>query len=365
MLRWMDGFDHYGAVGHMTEGVGGGGAWSEVNNNAWNLSTANPATGTTHLRLTDTQTTVKIIRRIFGTANQVVGFGYRFSTADLPSSEDTTSTTGTQLVMADFRDVSNGVQCRIGMGTDGSVYASRGSTLLGRSDPCIAAGGYHHFEVKAKIDNSTGYIEVRINEVTVLNLTGIDTQSTANANAAQVAVRMQCSAIDSTVGFGTFDLDDCFAWDDVNTDPDNTVVDFVGDKGCYYLPVNADTAEADWTKSTGVTGYTLLDETTVDDTDYIADTTGAARSIFDVAALPGNVSEVIAIQPVIRARKEESGTVTIRGGVVVGSSESYTPENSPSTEFAYMEPGPKTIDPDTGVAWTNSADPKILIERTA
>jgi hypothetical protein len=60
--------------------------------------------------------------------------------------------------------------------------------LLGRSDPCVAPGGYHHFEFKTKIDNATGYIEVRVNEVTVLNLTGIDTQNTANAAAAQFMV---------------------------------------------------------------------------------------------------------------------------------------------------------------------------------
>jgi hypothetical protein len=59
--------------------------------------------------------------------------------------------------MADFRDVSNVGHVMIVMGTDGSVIARRGSafggfglggTVLGRSDPCIAPGGYHHFEAR-------------------------------------------------------------------------------------------------------------------------------------------------------------------------------------------------------------------------
>lgn len=362
-LKWVDGFEHYGASEvNMQEGVGGAAAWAQVEN-TWALSTSNPATGTSHLRLSDTSSPPSRLRRVLGPAQQVVGHGYRFSVADLPDTEGDSSEE--RLIMSDWRDESNGHQVAIGMGTDGSVFSYRSTTTLGRSDPAFSPGGYHHFERKSKIDNSTGYDEVRINEVTVLNLTGIDTQNTANATASQVQSGLLGSVTSGTVGFSTFDVDDFFAWDDDASDAENTVVDFVGDKGCYYLPTTADTAEADWTKSTGVTGYDLLDETTPNDADYIGDSTGAARSIFQVAALPGNVSEVIAMMPVIRARKEESGTVNLRGGVVVGASESYTPTDSPSTEFAYMTPGPKTIDPDTGVAWASDANPDLLIERTA
>lgn len=364
MLRWMDGFEHYGtSEAHMLEGVGGAAAWSEVHS-SWALSTSNPATGSYAMRCTSATINAQKMRRPLGQSEQVSGFGYRFSMSDLPDTEEDQVDTsgGIYMSLIEFRDVGNSEQIRVNLGTEGSVRALRGNTALGRSDPCVAAGGYHHFEAKAKIDNSTGYVEVRVNEVTVLNLTGIDTQNTANAETSQCRLGMY-PVLTNHVST-TMDLDDFFAWDDDNSDAENTVVDFVGDKGCYYLPVNSDTAEADWAKSTGVTGYELLDELDPIDSDYIADSTGAARSIFGVAALPGNVAEVIAMMPVIRARKEESGSVTLRGGVVVGSSESYTPDNSPSTQFAYMTPGPKTIDPDTGVAWANDADPSLLIERT-
>lgn len=372
MLYWADPFDQYGSKTHMLEGVGGGAAWSEVDGQ-WSLSSANPATGTYHARLTsDDFIGEQKLRRAYGTSSQVAGLGYRFNVSALPNND--VSFNRAALIMASIRDASNGGQFCIVMGTDGSVVAVRestlgggaiGGTVLGRSDPCIAAGGYHHFEMKYKIDNTTGYIEVRINEVTVLNLTGIDTQQTANANSAQFTIQTSGNVAQSECAFGTFDVDDVFVWNDDASDPENTVVDFVGDKGAYWLPVNADTAESDWVLSTGVTGYSLLDETPPSGGDYISDSTGAARSIFGVAALPANVSEVIAMQPVIYARKEESGTVNIRGGVVVAGDESYGPTNSPSTEYAYMEPGPKTIDPDTGVAWASNANPDLLIERTA
>lgn len=357
MLRWMDGFEHYGLTeSYMLEGVGGAAAWSDVV--SWDLSTANPATGTHHIRCTAASNSSQRMRRALGQSKQVSGFGHRFSLSVLPDTESDT----VYLTLAEFRDVTNGGQFIVKVGTEGSVRVF-GAGVDERSDPCIAAGGYHHFEAKSKIDNTTGYVEIRINEVTVLNVTGADTQGTANAETSQFRFGMY--PVSTTTVSTTMDVDDVFAWDDDASDAENTVVDFVGDKGCYYLPTTADTAEADWTKSTGVTGYSLIDELDPLDTDYIADTTAAARSIFEVAALPGNVAEVIAMMPVARARKEESGTVTLRLGVVVGASESYTADTSPSTTFAYVTPTPKTIDPDTGVAWTNSANPDLLIERTA
>lgn len=355
MLRWMDGFEHYGVTEtYMLEGVGGAAAWSAVT--GCSLSTANPATGTHHMRMTAAINNAQRMRRALGQSKQVSGLGYRFSVTDLPSQEDTT-----HLTLVGFRDVSNNEQCAVWLGTEGSVHAV-GAGLDHRSDPCVAAGGFHHLEAKAKIHGTTGYLEIRVNEVTVLNITGADTQATANAETSQFEFGM-FPVVTSTVST-TQDTDDIFAWDDDATDAENTVVDFVGDKGCYYLPTTADTAEADWTLSSGASGYSLLDELDPIDSDYIGDSTGAARSIFQVAALPGNVAEVIAMQPVGRLRKEESGSVTIRMGVVVDGNESYTADFSPSTTFAYGTPTPKTIDPDTGVAWASDANPDLLIERT-
>lgn len=368
MLRWCDGFEHYGNIARLTEGVGGGAAWSEAQS-GWTLSTANPATGAYHLRLTYSTPNQRGIRRIFGVSKQVVGFGYRFSVASLPQSD-----TSGALVLADFRDASNDFQVMVVMGTDGSVIALRGAvfdqnlmggTELGRSDPCIAAGGYHHFECKVKIANSGGYIEARINQVTVLNLTGIDTQTTANATTAQVMLGLAGTASSDTNNFGTFDVDDAFAWDDDASDLENTVVDFIGDKGCYWLLPNADTATAGWAKTASATSYGAIDDVPPNGTDYLSTSDATERTIVGVASLPANVSEVIAFQGIAYARKEESGSVTLRLGIVSGVDEAYGPDDDPSTEYAYLRPAVKTIDPDTGVPWANDAEPELLIERTA
>jgi hypothetical protein len=388
MLRWVDGFEHYGVIARMTEGIGGGAAWSQIDEVAagfggFELSTANPATGGYHLRLTGRSTTTgsfptKQARRVWGESKQVVGLGYRFMVTDLPETEGLGGG-DTALVLAEIRDAANDTHFTVILGTDGSVVVRKdwpfewetnvgaAGTEVGRSDPCVARGGYHHFELKTKIDNTTGYIEVRVNQVTVLNLTGIDTQNTANATAAQFV--MGESAFHDfgadLANFGFFDVDDVFTWDDDASDAENTVVDFVGDKGCYWRAPNADTATSEWDINGSVTAYGAIDEVPPNGTDYLDDATGTARTIVEVEALPGNVAEVIAWVPMIYARKEDSGAVSLRGGVVVGADESYGLTDSPSTAYAYLRGGPKTINPDTGVAWANSDQPDLLIERTA
>lgn len=375
MLRWCDGFEHYGALAHVTEGIGGGAAWSQADGggSGWAISSANPATGNYHMRLTD-GLAPKLMRRIWGTAKQVGGGGYRFSVDDLPTYEGNVSGSGA-LVLADILDVSNVTHCTIVLGTDGSVFAVRGAnlstglttiggTLLGRSDPCVAPGGYHHFEYKAKIDNAVGYIEVRINQVTVLNITGVDTQNTANATLAQWSYG-RANAFNKATGCGNFDVDDAFCWDNDATDLENTIVDFVGDKGAYFLKPNSDTATADFLKVGSATSYGAIDEVPPTGADYLDTAATTARTIVGVQALPGNVSEVIAFMPVVYTQKDESGPVTMRSGLVSGATETYGYDDDPATAYAYLRPKPKTIDPATGVPWTNTAAPKLLIERTA
>jgi hypothetical protein len=131
-----------------------------------------------------------------------------------------------------------------------------------------------------KIADSGGYIEVRVNEVTVLNLTGIDTQNTANAATAQFVVGPGWWGADGVKPhFGNFDFDDPFAWDDDATDPENTVVDFVGDKGAYWLPPVSDTATSEFDITPSAPAYGVLDEVPPSGTDYLATAATTARTI--------------------------------------------------------------------------------------
>jgi hypothetical protein len=78
-------------------------------------------------------------------------------------------------------------------------------TFLARSDPTILvpARAFSHLEFKVKIDPVDGYIEVRLNQVTIMNLTGINTRFTANTETSQVAFAKE--AIGGNGGLYYFD----------------------------------------------------------------------------------------------------------------------------------------------------------------
>jgi hypothetical protein len=127
MLRWMDGFEHYGEIERTTEGIGGGAAWSEIEADGWELSSANPATGDYHLRMPDvdlgSDPLTLPIRRVWGVSKQVVGAGYRFMVENLPSSEGADNDPA--IVLADIRDEANQPHFMLVLGTDGSIFAQR------------------------------------------------------------------------------------------------------------------------------------------------------------------------------------------------------------------------------------------------
>jgi hypothetical protein len=73
------------------------------------------------------------------------------------------------------------------VGTEIRVY--RGTTLLGETvGAAITPLAWYYVEVKATIDNTVGTVEVRVNEVSKLALTGVDTQNTANDSVGVVAL---------------------------------------------------------------------------------------------------------------------------------------------------------------------------------
>lgn len=261
-----------------------------------------------------------------------------------------------------FRDFANVEQVTIYFQSAGAVSAYRGATLLGNSAvDVLVAGAWNHLEFKPTIHDSAGAIEVRINEVTRLNLTGVDTKNTSLTEISQYVIGEHSDDLRMQADWY---VDDLVPWDTVNTDPNNTVIDWVGDcKVGVHLPI-ADTAEAAWAKSSGVTGYTLIDDSVPDDADYISTAADGDISDFDITALPANTSEIIGYCALPRLYKTDAGTVLVAARFKVGTDISPNDE-IPATTAATYWPFVSTIDPDTGVPYSNSAPPQLRLERVA
>jgi hypothetical protein len=371
--RWCDGFGRYGGSNAALLNGSSSQAWAQVDTgvSGWGLSTDNPRTGTHHLRLIDGIGN-PMARRVFGEPLTEVLFGQALFFEALPVIEPVQGSTTLRsgFFLAKFRSGVNQTQVSVWLGTDGSISVFRDGevtgitytgTLLARSLPIVGAGAYQHFEHYLKIGNGDGAYELRVDEVTVLNLTGIDTDNGAG-EVSQVAIgRMG----DTVFGSGiTSDMADCYVNDTV--DDGSACNWFVGDVKSGVLMVNGDTAQADFDLSAGVSGYDLLDERPPDDASYIHTPDAAAESDFALENGPGNLTEILTARPFLRAWKDDAGTCTIAPTMKSNGDKGVVSGQPVTTAPAYYDSN-VPLDPDTGVPWTPTALNAALhvTERTA
>lgn len=358
MNRWADGFGRYGGTtAYMLNGSSSQ-AWAQVDG-GFSLSSANPRTGSWHLRMAS-DNAPGVSRRVFGEPLEEVLVGFAIFCHTLPTVETNGATNGT--ILLSLRDQANTQQCRIYLGTDGAIEARCDSEILGRTLPIIGAGAYQHIEVYALAGaDNDGAIEVRVDEVTKLNLTGITTVVSENIEFSQMAVGGELHSVNSTpqVDFADFYAND-------TADDGSGCNTFIGDTKCGVLMVNADTAQADFTLSTGVSGYALLDETPPNDADYIDTASTAAESNFGLENGPANLTEILTVRPFNRAWKDDAGTCTIAPAMISGGDKSAVDDQPITTAPAYYDSN-VPVNPDTGVPWTltNLNSALVVVERVS
>lgn len=354
-LLWMDGFDHYGStIAPMTDG-----AWAEVGA-GYSLSSSNPRTGAYGVQRDGTSGGEA--RRILGGAKTTVGLGAAMHISALPSSND-------RYVIFSFRDTNNDPQVQIVLESTGKVAAYRGpavgAVLLGVSaSPVVVAAAYQHVEAKVAFSNSAGAVEVRVNGVTVLNLSSVDTVATANVECSQVGMFHNFNSNMSC----TTSFDDVFAWD--TSGAQNT--DFLGDRRVRTFYPDGDTATAGWSPVGAATGYDCINDTSPDDdTTYIsaAPLVGSPPtelvSEFTLQDAPAGIGAIAAVQTYVRARKTQAGDANIEVGMVSGSSVSAGAGRAITEQYTYWM-DVHELNPDTGTPWNEATltASKVRITRT-
>jgi hypothetical protein len=344
MLLGMDSFDYFGVTeSFMLEGL-----WSEIvtASAGWNLSTTNPRTGTHCLNMGGA-TGGRVLRRQFGAAKTVVGIGYAIFMANMPTAND-------RMILFEFRDAANAAQCCAVLQTTGAIAVKRGTSsgvTLDTSVTLMQASAYNHVEMWVTISNTVGTIEVRLNGVTIINLTGQDTQNTALAETSQFMIG---SAVAGGTG-ASCDIDDIFFAD--NSGSQNNT--FLGDQKVYTVFPDADTDEADWVPLTGVQGFAMIDEADPDnDTTYVQSGTiaesGQNVSQYGLGDLPSDVSAISAVYCIGRQRKTDAGTADTMQSMVSGS---FVDDGTPipiTTAYTYW-PEVFELDPATGAPWTRTS----------
>lgn len=203
------------------------------------------------------------------------------------------------------------------------VYRGGGETYpLGYTpNGSLPGAQWNHVEIKVLIKNSGGTLDVWINGVNKLALTGLDTQAQTSGGWSKIYFG---------VGNGTYYVDDIVVADGSASQTQ------IGDVRVWAFMPTADGSNTGFVPMTGAgePHYAEVDEPTPDsDSSYVSSDSAGARDTysFQEVALTGTV---LGVQSCAYARKTDSGTRTLDAVVYSGGNYDFGSPVALSTSYA-------------------------------
>lgn len=377
---WEDGFDHYGtgatANARMLDGsygqadYGGSGNGISIVNNIFNTGNAcMQATGGTGLfgfqglRWVLPSSTTKIGAAAHLYFGQLPNTLYSCPVFDFLSADPQMSQVG---FYVDPNGCIRVVRAAATYQNDGNGFDTRsysGGTTCGvqiaQSDPIIVASAWNHVEVQLYVHPSLGWVRVAVNGVHRFEATDLNTQADTSGVCSVGQWRPYINA--STQWY----MDDYYIYDftldsavDTNfcppTDGDGKATGYIGRLQAWPLFPNADTAQADWGKSTGTDGFALIDEHTPNDADYVYSTAANDLSEFDLDDLPPEITYIRGLGIHARLSQADSGAAMTKVGMKSVAATSDAPER-PITQLPTYWTDQINVDPNSSARWTRDS----------
>lgn len=236
-------------------------------------------------------------------------------------------------------------QIKIDTLTTGIISVSNGATVIGTSVKNINFNEWYYLELKTVFNNTTGSIELRINDEVWITSTNV------NTDRANVGLSNQFQIVGpSSLASGYYYADDVYVCDGSGS----TNNDFLGDSAIYVMRPDGDSSPLQWTPSTGSTHYNLVSKAAFNTTTYVSDSTPGNRDQYTVENLAFTPIAIHAVAYHVIADKDEAGARGIKLYVDSGASEAlssqfYLSQDTP-LDWQYIV----ETDPATGVAWTKA-----------
>lgn len=358
MRLWGDGFDHYGDdETNMLDG-----SYATASNVT--LTTAQFANGTHSVLIgaSGTSSNSGGLRKVLASAKDKMGASARFYFPDMP-------TDNLESCLFEFLTSSTTMgQIAVVLDANGRLGFYRGSssapldggmsgTLVAQTDPIVVASAWNHIEIQVYIHDSAGWVRVAINGVHRYESTGLDTKHNADN-----IVSVRTCRYEVATQSGEFYIDDYSLYDFTGTaatdtdwcptvDGSGVATNYIGELQPILCLATADTAEADWLKSTGTDGYDLIDKTTPNDATYIYSTTATDLSEFTLTDLPADITYIRGVDFHSRISKSDSGAAMYKVGMKSVAATSDATEIPMTVEPTYWY-AQINVDPDSTTRWT-------------
>jgi len=243
-------------------------------------------------------------------------------------------------------------QCNLALTTAGILFAARGGTGLGTATmAAFPLNTYVFIEFKVVIHPSAGSVVIRLDELEVLNISGVNTAATGTAAWDSV---MLGGAWVNTL------CDDLYTVDSSGLAPCN---DLLGDCRVDARYPTAEGASSAWTPLSGSDNALMVDDPGPplytsgvgpdDDTTYNSTLTLAATDTHVVQDAPVPAAALYGVQLCISMKKSDAGTCSVAPVVRHSGTDYPGTAVNPGTAYAYVMT-PYGLNPGTGAAWTEA-----------
>lgn len=227
----------------------------------------------------------------------------------------------------------------------GRVRVDRGDgTVLLTSFAVMTTNVWSYIEIKAKIANAAGTIDIKIDGAPAGSLAG-DTQNAATATWDEIGL--------GAAGGGGLASGDAILDDLVVCDGSGAVNnDFVGDCRVEALFPTGAGATTAWVPLAGTNWDAVNDNPADDDASYVSSAAPTAVDTYAAANLTPAAGTVRGVQYVLTARKDDAGSRTVRPVVRIGVTDYPGPADLAVPSSYGMLLQPQDLNPGTAAAWT-------------
>jgi hypothetical protein len=223
---------------------------------------------------------------------------------------------------------------RIGVDNTGRLLVGRGdfgaNLISASSAGVITVGSYKYWEFEITRHASAGIVNAWVDGVPVIADTG---KNTGASDFNQFFMQVQTAS--------TYDADDWWITDTTR----------LGERFVDVLRPVSDSAQNDWSASSGSNNASLVDDTTANDTDYVFSNTVGQIDRYNIEDLPTNPTAISAIQITYAALKDDATTRTIRPSLKSGGTTSPGATKAVSPTYQWFT-DIRTVDPNTSAPWT-------------
>jgi len=229
------------------------------------------------------------------------------------------------------------------------VQVLRAGTVLATSAPISASGNeWAYLEMKAKIDDATGTIEVRNYGVPIITLSGVDTR-----NGGTAAVTDRVSLL--TIGHSPSTKYDDFYICDTNGAVNN---DFLAttttNPRVFDLFPNGNGDSVDFTPNTGTNWQAVDDDGSDNDSTYVGGDTVGNKDLYTLNDLAGISGDILGVVQWASWRKDQDTPRSVALVLKSGGVESNGPSVLLTKTYTPSSRALET-DPATGAAFSNLA----------